>query len=251
MKTYSHNKNISQNGKPVGLAHCQQLLCRSLFDKPYEEVLTLLARDERAPVIASVYLLHYQQESLLATVDDGEFTLHFIRDRGTASDIELPRADLNQCAARMAQERGCRLVEVDLPPILGDAWEFDDMLTLAKAMGYGPRDRSLLTELECAAGPVFIGNMHSPYGLNGDWRSEVEDIGDEFSEAQETGDYSDDPRDHVIWYTDIELGMERYEFYFTLRELMRAEPVPGDTNSWTVTQETREGPVTHVVTLYR
>jgi hypothetical protein len=240
-------KNITRDGKPVGLQLCRQLICQAMVHKPYEEVKALLAIAPALNQVASVYLLHYGAEIVLAVLNDaGQLVLQSMRDRGTGSYIELTTPELENLANHYALTLQSRVVRVYLPVILGDEWEYDGILNLAMEMGYGQREATLLDVLAEHDGTTFINGHHSHYGLNGEWQVEVQALGDEFAEDAE----NEDPKEHVVWQVDIEDGFELYEYYFTLNEMMHAQQVKGETNAWIISQALQNETRHHLINLY-
>lgn len=241
LKTYFENKNVTRNGKPIGVNFCQQILTVGLLDRPFEAVSALLDAPSPTPAIdttADVLLLHYESETVIAyrTYYDHD-ALNYFTCRSVGTDMEVSVDEIHRQAQALAGTRNTNVADIELPTILRDDWEYDDIISLATAMGYHKPSQTLLDALANTDKKIFIDGHHVDYGLSDEWFRELPDVAESlYDEGEPT--LNDILAAVMAWmpeYTNDDLAL--YEYFFSVYDLINATPVPDCDNTWLVEQK--------------
>jgi hypothetical protein len=240
IKTLFANKDITRKGKPIGANFCQQIITQGLLDKPFEEVLALLAKD--TPVVnnntldANVFVFKYGSDAILAYVNNStdEPTLDYYVSRAVGTDMELSENEIYRQAESLAHIKGTRVETVYLPEILTDEWEYDEVMQLATAMQYHMRSTTLLDVFSQDDIKVFIDDNHTVYLPSDEWTREIITVSENL---HEDGDFTLEAalKEVTAWmpeYVDEDYGL--HEFYFSVHDLVNATPVDGKKNVWVI-----------------
>jgi len=228
----------STNGKSFGLSKCRQIVSQSLFNKPYEEIKnTLLLDDSSEPQhpVDMVHLLEYGSEHIL-TVNGC-----YVVCTANGTDLQISHNDIEDRASALASDKNTSVNHVILPQVLcPEEWEYEEVVALAKTMGYFNPQGSIFEQFEKLDTEIFFGGRHCPYDINGDWMGEIENEASDYYERVQDGDEyeKDSYLDTVIWYPELIGGYGgydgNYELYVTFRELCCANYLNDATNQWSI-----------------
>jgi len=206
-------------GEKFGHAESLQLISQALFSKPFEEVKALMAQCETADAVQPVsnafnpvMLVSYGSETYLLNGAD------YIGMMAVGTDMEIPYRALYQQAVSLSvalgfEEDALRLI--DLPEILPEDYEIDDLLKVVEALGYTRYEKPLIELIEEKASAALIEGHYTPYLLDGDWVGEAANEEDGCLSA-------------TVWHAECKESYEMYEFFFSLGDIGRAERVSDD-----------------------
>ena len=188
---------------------CLQLLSQSLTDKPFEEIKATLFNDkEQTHDIGSVVIFHYGSESILTSEGD------YVKQLCIGSDDEITYNELFEVAQILANEKRTFIREFELPQILDDEWQIDDVIHLAETLGYFSFEKPLIETIEKTDNILIEVNglrFLAPNNLNGDWNDTIED----------TENFKD-----VVWFLEYQdQDFNFYEFYLTLENIGNAKKI--------------------------
>ena len=255
VKDFLKKKGITRNGKPIGMAFCRAMLTEGLLSRTYEELsntgqLTSDVPDTKTKASApQVCLLWYGAEAVLAKVvscgDEKKpvFSLKYVRCQGAGTDLEVSINELHRQGEVLAKEMGTTLGEYTLPEVLGDEWEYDDVLEFASDLGYGQPQLNLLETLDSDDLMLTINGIPSPYRIDGDWFQTVVDAAQEAAEdafesdgtlPESSESYAARLRGamhHVIWHAEGRNERNLYEHFITLGMITKATS-PDDGKTW-------------------
>jgi len=273
VKDFLKKKGITRNGKPIGMAFCRAMLTEGLLSRTYEELsntgqLTSDVPDTKTKASApQVCLLWYGAEAVLAKVvscgDEKKpvFSLKYVRCQGAGTDLEVSIDELHRQGEVLAKEMGTTLGEYTLPEVLGDEWEYDDVLELASDLGYGQPQLNLLETLKADDITITINEVHSLYHIDGDWFQTVVDAAneaaeDEFESEGTPIDSSESytarlrgAMKHVVWHAECEKNQALYEHFITLEMIAKATSPDGGKTWFLPVSE--DGEESLVVKIYR
>jgi len=170
---------------------------------------------------SSVLLLSYGSETVLTL--NGQY----VCSQGPGSDMEIPFAALSAQAVSLANQHGCTVSQVELPELLGEDWEIDDVLELAGKLGYFRYEKPFVHLLS-----------GTPLTVIYDGVAQVESLDDDHMDAIRCDIDSGEPwRDvferKLVWSPDFSKGFTSCELFFSYGELGRAEEIRP--NVWRVT----------------
>ena len=206
-------------GKSVSHAWLLESMSKGLFGKPYGEVrVTLLAEavesgsDETAGhnVAPRVLLIDYGSERFLTL--DGQY----VTSTCPGTDMELPDFAIQAQAGTLASTHQTWVHRIELPELLNDEWEADDVIGLAEMLGYFRYARPLY-ELLDQSPVVLFRSAAERWALDGDYMDELRFLIDEGQPWRQG------IREEIVWSPDFTVGPDKYEFYFTLAELGAAK----------------------------
>ncbi len=187
-----------------------------LFDKPYEEIKkTLLDKQQEKN---SVIIVEYGSESILTL--NGEY----VSQCCVGTDMEIPISKLESMAESLACANNTKYHRVFLPVVLKDSFETEDILSLAKYMGYF-NEQNIFDEIESSDTTIIVNDMLSPYKFDGDWENEIAD----------SVESDEDYRDFCLWHIETEKGYDKYEFFISFKELCEAKQI--NNNTWIINYE--------------
>lgn len=242
LKTYLADKDITRNGKPIGANFCQQLLTVGLLDKPLEEVLKLLGSTTPATqnINAGVLVLSYGSDHVLVyrhTDADGTKSLQYYTSRAIGTDMEITEDAIYAQADTLAHTFNTTVMSVQLPEILHDDWEYEDIIALATAMRYNETSQTLLDVLTDTDKKIFINGHHANYGLSDEWFRELPDVAESlYDEGEPT--FKDILAAVIAWMPEYTTeDHDLYEYFFSVDDLINATPVPNSKNTWRVEQK--------------
>lgn len=215
-------------GKDVSHAWLLESLCRGLFGKPYGEVRsTLLAAPVEVGsgetagnnVAPRVLLIDYGSETFLTL--DGQY----VTSTCPGTDMELPDFAIQAQAGTLASLHETWVHRVELPELLNEEWEADDVIGLAEMLGYFRYARPLHELLD--RGPLVIFKSAAErWVLDGDYMDELRALVDEGQPWRQG------IREEIVWSPDFTVGFDKYELYCTLADLGAAkESAP---NVWVI-----------------
>jgi len=206
-------------GKKVGLSMARQMLSQSMFDRSYESLKPLFKEQpKKTNEIKSVYILCYGSDAVLAI--DGEFNSCLAP--GTDSQISFKTLEsMAESASRSKDESFERSQIITLPVVLGDEWEYEDIILLAGYMGVFLNEPSIFELVSDCEAKLSIDNEVVSFNMPIDWM-------DVFENNAIAMDYSTEIEEHlanlgeiVIWDTFI--GNDIENTYFTFGDLANAE----------------------------
>ncbi|KRW83664.1 hypothetical protein [Marinobacter sp. P4B1] len=215
-------------GKPVTHAWLLESLCQGLYGKPYGELRAALFSGQHGAELDSgvnaaspVLLLSYGSETVLTL--NGEY----VCSQSPGSDMEIPLSALSAQAASLASQHGCTASQVELPELLGDEWEIDDILELAGKLGYFRYKKPFVHLLSGTPVTVIYGGVAQVESLDGDHMDAIRcdiDSGEPWRDVFER---------KLVWSPDFSKGFTNCELFFSYEELGRAEEIRP--NVWRVT----------------
>jgi hypothetical protein len=205
-------KDLNNKGLSINYNETLQMQTQSLFCKPYEEVKETILKEKKEKLSIPVYCLHYCSEIIVICND------HFITQLNLGTQSEISIDSLLSIAQNTASMNNSIVTNVHLPEILNEDWENEDVLLLAKKLGYTSDEQNIFIDLE-NHNKIFINNIHCPYGLNGEWESELNG--------------NEDGEDMCVWYPEMQEGFDLYEFYFSFKDLCNAKYKDG---KWIIEQ---------------
>jgi hypothetical protein len=228
LETLLAKKKITQEqGTPVKFNQCLQLICQSLYSKPYEEIIKTLSD----PLIviekthSRVHILHYGNEEVITV--DGDY----VSSRCVGTDMEVSADAFASQAEHLAISKGVSVDRIYLPCILAEDYDSDDcIIALADRMGYFDYGTSLFDAIENLDGKVFIDDRYCEYGLNADWMDALEQVRDD-SEGDE-----EEINDATVMYIETQHGMDMYEYAVSFDEMCKAKPINAQLTEWVIPQ---------------
>lgn len=213
-------------GESIGHAWLLNMLARGLFNKPYNEVRsTLLAAETAASELSNaaprVVLLEYKSDVILTL--NGEY----VTGSFFGTDMEIPKSVLRSQADTLARLHDSQVAYVELPELLNEDWETDDIVDLAARLGYFASRRPLHEVIDSGSLVVFK-NCALREALNGDWYDDL---------TSRLG-CNEDWRSVIgfgsVWSPEFHVGFDKYEMFFSLEDLGRAKE--HSEGRWTVTE---------------
>jgi len=260
IKTLFANKNITRNGKPIGANFCQQIITYGLLDKPFEEVLKLLAREE-IPLANNVldakvfvFKFKYGSDALVAYVNElsGEPILEYLLSQAVGTDMEISESEIYHHAESMAKMKCTTVETVHLPEMLSEDWEYEEVLLLATAMQYHQRSTTLLDELSRNDIKVFIDDNHCPYLPSDQWGRDLISVSEDMRE-DEAFSFEAAMKEVTAWmpeFTDEDNNF--YEFFFSVDDMVNATRIDGSENKWSIGHDIGNDTIEYViVTLFK
>src|SRR5690554_724193 len=191
------------DGKPLTHAWMLESLSRGFFGKPYGEVRSTLLSPEQASPVAepgaaapSVLLLSYGSE--IVVTYKGEY----VSARCPGSDMEQSVDALEELCETLARIHDAEIGRVDLPELLSDDWEMDDVVCLARTLGYFHYARPLHAILESFPLVVFKSAAQRE-SLDGDGFDQVQ------MEVDSGTPWSNALREVAVWSPEFESGRDR------------------------------------------
>lgn len=220
-----------EEGKSVSHAWLLESMSKGLFGKPFNEARsTLLATpvEKRSPetrsnnVAPRVLLIDYGSETFLAL--DGQY----VTSTCPGTDMELPDFAIQAQAGTLANTYQTWVHRIELPELLNEEWEAEDVIALAEMLGYFRYARPLHELLD--KGPLVIFKSAAErWALDGDYMDELQSLIDEGQPWRQG------LREEIVWSPDFTVGYDKYELCCTLAELGAAkEAAP---NVWIVPSE--------------
>lgn len=211
--------NLPQNVENFSYNQCLQLLSQSFFCKSFEEIKSTLFEENN--VFYPVIIFHYGSESILTK--NG----HYVYQRCIGTDNEITEEQLYSMALSAASEHNSEVKDVYLPEILGDKLETDEVIELARMMGYFTYENTIFDLLETFNIKIIINGELCHYRLDGDY------VNDMINEGYET---LDDLYDHIVWHPEFtDIDGHKHELYITFKELCNASTT--DQKEWIVESE--------------
>lgn len=223
------NDRIS-NGQSISHAWMIERLSQGFFGKPYGEVRsTLLSSGDASTSVSDggssaaprVMLIEYGSELILTL--DGDY----VSGSFPGTDLEVPRSAMHTTATNMAATVGSDMGYVELPELLGPEWETDDIISLADTLGYFRYTRPL-HELVDGGNLVIFKNCALREALDGDWEDDL------VSRLSCGEGWRSVVRFGAVWSPEFNVGFDRYEMFFSLEDLGRAEEF--SEGRWRVTE---------------
>lgn len=199
-----HSMVANHNGTP---SHNQMLqyLSQALFSKPYEEVKETLLKPDYIPV--NKFICGYEHFLFV-----GDKCIY--RGKKQLSDHKI--------SALIKKEKNMKswtqpdsFYWIDMPYLVDGKLindpdikpELQHVKQTARMMGFMD-DNHLINILENKAQSVLINNIHIPYLLNSDWKTDL------YEESFDNNNYQ-----NIIWYAEAVANNEFYEWYFSLQDL--------------------------------
>lgn len=211
-----------KRGFPIKNHQAQQVLAVALYDKSYKEVSEIHLKSAVIE-LKNVSILKYGNESIL-TLNGAYINATF-----PGTDLEISYDSLMSVAYSLASQFGTEVKEITLPDILASDYQTEDVIELAKKMGYCTLVPSIFECIEKAgngASKVFIDGMYCKYGLNDDF------VGD----LQSAADDGEDPFDVPVWTVDLSSGSKEYEYFILFDDLCNAITKDGG-KTWMLPQK--------------
>lgn len=215
-------------GKGVSHAWLLESLSQGLFGKPYGEVRSTLLASPAEPVKGGtvsdnaaprLLLIQYGSEVLLTL--DGKY----VTASCPGSDMEQPLSILRSQAESLADIHDSTVGFVDLPEVLREDWEMDDVMELAETLGYFRYERPFHDLLSDSPLVIFKGAAQRE-DLDGDWYDRIRDEIDDGARWQKVVDET------PVWTPEFTVGFDLYEMYFSFSELGAAREVTP--NVWVI-----------------
>lgn len=232
------NSDIQERLKgDKGVSHAWLLesLSKGLFGKPYGEVRsTLLASpvEQRSGELAGnnvaprVLLIDYGSETFLTL--DGQYVVSTC----PGTDMELPDFAIQAQAGTLANLHDTWVHRVELPELLNEDFEADDVIDLAEMLGYFRYARPLHEILD--KGPLVIFKSAAErWALDGGYTDVFQSYADEGQPWRDTF------KQEIVWTPEFESGGDKYELYFTFAELGAAKEA--SPNVWVLPYRTLDG----------
>tara|TARA_B100000700_G_scaffold69353_2_gene76898 strand:- start:14265 stop:14999 length:735 start_codon:yes stop_codon:yes gene_type:complete len=214
---------LEEKNNSFSYNQCLQLLSQSLTSKPFEEVKSTLFNEENNQDIGSVVIFSYGSESILTS--NGEY----IKQLCVGSDDEITYNELYEIAELLANEKRTHIREFELPEILDNEWQIDDVIHLADILGYFKYKTPLIEIIEEANNILIEVNglkFLAPNNLNGDWYDTIED----------TENFKD-----VVWFLEYQdQDFNFSEFYLTLQNIGNAKKISNtniDDSQWQLSDD--------------
>jgi hypothetical protein len=216
------NNLINVDRTNIGNAKLLQILSKSLYNKPFEEIKeTILKRDNKKPGSFSetenknhVILIDIGNEHALFV--NGEFETATYR--GCKNEISTNR--IFDIANNVANNLSTNLEEafLSIDDYFDGEFEFDDLKVIFNIEGLiTSNDFELINKLDNLNISLINGDI-CRYAANGEWRSEF------FSENETIN------LEHVIWMPEND---NKSHFYgFSLNDLMNAQKI--NVNTWSI-----------------
>ncbi len=226
-------------GKSVGLSMARQMLSQALFSVPYESLINQLNTATPLPktlgenAAPPVLIVHYGSDAIITV--NGVYTE---RLREQSADGVHQLEELATCLSEQFGVVYDDFNQVYLPELLGEEWEYNDVVLLAKVLGYfkhGIGIFDFLTETE----GLRLNGKRVDCPLPIDWMANVER---EFEQArQDIDDFESLPTDAqftvfnliTAWDTMLEDDPSNTVYSFTLSDLVRAK-YDGTFGTWQV-----------------
>jgi hypothetical protein len=209
-----------------------QKLSQAFFSKPFEEVQkTILSEKKELNLIwdnvnrYKMFLISYDNELLL--VINGEL------ETGTyihvGDDKEQSHEKVTEIAQEKAKELNSFITKIKLPSILGDEWNYNEIVNLAEKMGYFKYQTTLFELIDSNTTKNFIDGEYVPFSLDGEWEEKM------------IGEHEEYPEDEIgecfIW--NAEVGTNKSpdfkEYFFTFNDICNA--VLCDDGSWLIKED--------------
>jgi hypothetical protein len=196
--------------RDIKLSHqsALQVLSKVMFGKPYEEaeatVLKMKAtgKTDALNKVAVYTLIRYGSEEILLKGDE------YVTGNYPGTDLYVNPSYFYDQAEQLSNGE---LITEQLPRILGDEYETDDVIALAKSLGMLNGHCSIFSAIETAKA-IKINGLPCDYKLNGDYLDEAE------VEYENDGD----PMELCVWTPETYESGKSHEYYFTLENLASA-----------------------------
>lgn len=212
---------LAKRGLHVQSQSALQVLAKALYDKPYEEleatILTKSSKGKCAQSFNEQYtLLNYGGESILLK------GLEYVTGNYPGTDLHVNESNFYGNALTIS---GNNLKEVDLPVILMDEHETDDVIDLAVGLGLIEGYPTIFDAIEKSQSFTIDGTT-CQYGVRGDYMQDMEI-------ANSSGE---NPLDVNAWMPESIDQLHLAEYYFTFKELSQAKTEDGG-KTWSVMEE--------------
>lgn len=207
-------------GRAVSHAWMLECLSHGFFGKPYGEVRTTLLNAPDEGVVSTkktgnvaprVILIEYRSELILTV--DGEY----VTGSFPGTDLEIPKSAMRSQAENLAHLNDSVVGFVELPELLPDDWETDDILELADRLGYFTYKTPFHELIERDPLVVFK-NSAVRWGMDGDYL-------DNLKGEIEAKPWRSVVSQEIAWSPEFQSGADKYELYFSLQDLGRAKEV--------------------------
>lgn len=224
-----------EEGKSVSHAWLLESMSKGLFGKPFNEARsTLLAApvEKRSPgtrsnnVAPRVLLIDYGSETFLTL--DGQY----VTSTCPGTDMELSDSAIQRQAGTLANLHNTWGHRVELPELLNEDWEADDVIDLAKMLGYFRYARPLHELLDKGPLVIFKGAAER-WALDGGYVDVFQSYADEGQPWRDTF------KQEIVWTPEFEAGGDKYELYLTFDELGAAKEA--SPNVWVLPYRTLDG----------
>ena len=234
-------------------SHMQLLnaICDGLWGKHYEEAkATLMAANDvdnagqdHEVVQPKVHLISYGDETILAV--NGRYVLGDF----PGTDLETPWETMAASAQELALQHECPVTEVDLPKILHEDYETEDIIDLARRLGYFRYHKPLFERL-------LHGIAVSYEGKPTEIEFSLGFMEEQFWECYEDSAVESDPSkamcEKVFWeeFTPLEIAVDfsNYMLRWSLHDIGSAEKL--DDGGWFIPyrgSDSGAGEIIHVL----
>jgi hypothetical protein len=223
-----------------------QKISQALFSKSFEEIQKTIFTDNEIELNSEidttilnhssaqkVIVLSYGAEKLLMINGELESATHiYVGDEDEKTFKEILKE-----AEYEALERDCLpFKEVTIPEILGDEWDYDDIIELANKMGYFKYENTLFDLIE-SPNYIFINDQHSPFGLDNNWVKEIV--------SEHVCNY--DIGNSTIWHIEIfsDNSDDFNEYYFTFNDICNA--TLNKNKTWSINEYNKKENIINIV----
>lgn len=209
LKAFANKKEIRRNnGKDVDVNLALQMICQGLFQQPYEAVkVTLDNLEVQGEGMPSVFVIHYDGDKLLFV--NGQYVTALC----PGTDLSIPEYEMFGQAEQHAKRLGVEIQTTDLPLVLGDEWEAEDVRMLAEKLGLFTERRPLWVAMYESRSHYLFDGMFCMVGPDGD---------PEYDE--------DAPYDTILWHAEYTIDYDRYEHFISVNDILNAQRL--DDNRW-------------------
>lgn len=204
-----------------------QKLSQAFFSKPFEEIQKTIFNESNEVSdngVSRVFIFHYGGESILSV--DGCFDISTC-EPGADGHKKIEFNDLFSEAEKVAKKLNAfPFSEVTLPEILESDWIEEDVITLAKKIGYFKYQTTLFGLIDSNTTKNFIDGEYVPFSLDGEWEEKMIGEHEEYPE-EKIGDC-------FIWSAEVGTNKspDFKEYFFTFNDICNA--VLRDDGSWLI-----------------